>query len=140
MSGLKAGDALVWKPATNAGPEIMRIAPTEGDRRRHRRKYAEGELPLDRSFYFRGPAAQLNLRAQNLILFRQVAEGVDDATWLYHLREGDYSRWMETAIKDQLLAEAVRKVEQEFSLSAQDSRQRIADAIEERYTLPATGI
>lgn len=106
----------------------------------HRRKYAEGELPLDRSFYFRGPTAQLNLRAQNLILFRQVAEGVDDATWLYHLREGDYSRWMETAIKDQNLADAVRKIEQESSLSAQDSRQRIAHAIEERYTLPATGL
>jgi hydroxymethylpyrimidine pyrophosphatase-like HAD family hydrolase len=137
---LKAGEALVWKPASNAVPETMRIAPTEGDRRRHRRKYAEGELPLDRSFYFRGPHAQLNLRAQNLILFRQVADGVDDATWLYHLREGDYSRWMETGIKDQLLADAVRKIEQESSLSAQASRQRIAQAIEERYTLPATGI
>ncbi len=45
-----------------------------------------------------------------------------------------------TAIKDQLVAEAVRKIEQESSLSAHDSRQRIAHAIEERYTLPATGL
>lgn len=137
---LKPGDALVWKPATGGEPEIVRITPTEGDRQRHRRKYAEGELPPDRSFYFRGRHGQLNLRAQNLILFRQVADGVDDATWLYHLREGDYSRWMETAIKDQQLANAVRKIEQDSSVSAKDSRQSIARAIEERYTLPATGM
>ena len=137
---LDAGDALIWRPSAGVGPEKIRIAPSEGERRRHLRKYAEGELPPDRSFYFRGPNGQLNLRAQNLILFRQIAEGVDDATWLYHLRQGDYSRWMEQAIKDQLLAEAVQNIEQESSLSAQDSRQRIARAIEERYTLPATGM
>jgi phosphoglycolate phosphatase (TIGR01487 family) len=138
---LDAGFALVWKPSTGLGPEKMRIVLSDEDRRRHRRKYAEGELPPDRSFYFRGPTGQLNLRAQNLILFRQMAEGIDDATWLYHLQQGDYSRWIERAIKDQLLALAVQKIEAQYSsLSAQESRLRIAQAIEERYTLPATGI
>ena len=51
------------------------------ERRRHTRKYAEGELGPDRSFYFRGPESALNLRAQNLSIFVQMAEGVDDATW-----------------------------------------------------------
>ena len=60
--------------------------------RRHTRKYAEGELDEDRSFYFRGTQGRLNLRAQNLALFLQIAEGVDDPTWLHHLRAGDYSR------------------------------------------------
>jgi len=46
--------------------------------RRHTRKYAEGELDEDRSFYFRGPEGRLNLRAQNLALFLQIAEGVDN--------------------------------------------------------------
>lgn len=137
---LSPGKAWIWKPASGVGPETMRIAPTEGDRQRHRRKYAEGELPPDRSFYFRGPQGHLNLRAQNLILFRQLADGVDDATWLHHLREGDYSRWMEMAIKDSELAEAVHRIEQQSSLSPQESRQGIARAIEERYTLPAGGM
>ena len=91
-------------------------------------------------FIFEVHRGNLNLRAQNLILFRQLADGVDDATWLHHLREGDYSRWMEMAIKDSELAEAVHKIEQQSSLSPQESRQGIAHAIEERYTLPAGGM
>ena len=82
----------------------------------------------------------MNLRAQNLIVFRQLADGVDDATWLHHLRNGDYSHWMETAIKDRSLAQVVHEVEDMPDVSAHDSRQRVASAIEERYTLPATGV
>ena len=48
----------------------------------------EGELGEDRGFYFRGPDGALSLRVQNLSLFLQIAAGVDDRTWLYHLRAG----------------------------------------------------
>ena len=58
----------------------MRINEPRQHLRRHTRKYAEGELGEDRSFYFRGPDGGLNLRAQNLRLFLQIAEGVDDTT------------------------------------------------------------
>jgi energy-coupling factor transporter ATP-binding protein EcfA2 len=135
---LDAGEAMAWNVRSGEPPVIFRVEPCAGERRRHRRKYAEGELPPDRSFYFRGPDALLNLRAHNLMLFRQLAAGVDDATWTHHLRRGDYSRWMAEAIKDPVLAEAVREVEQQTSLSPEDSRRLIAQAIEERYTLPAS--
>ncbi|WP_053380074.1 HAD-IIB family hydrolase [Nitrospira moscoviensis] len=135
---LDAGEAVIWRARSGEPPTVFRMAPSEGDRRRHRRKYAEGELPPDRSFYFRGPDGLLNLRAQNLMLFRQLAAGVDDATWLHHLRQGDYARWMEQAIKDPWLAEAVRRIEGQGSLSADESRRLVAQAIEERYTLPAS--
>jgi hydroxymethylpyrimidine pyrophosphatase-like HAD family hydrolase len=137
---LKSGEALIWRPKSKVLPAPFRMAFSRIERQRHRRKYAEGELPPERSFYFRGPDGKLNLRAQNLIVFRQLAQGVDDATWLHHLRQGDYSRWMEAAIKDPSLARTVQQVEGMTVLSAQESRQRIADAIEERYTLPSTGI
>ena len=59
---------------------------------------------------FRGPDEKLNLRAHNLELFVQMAEGVDEETWLHHLRQGDYSRWFRDAIKDPELAdEAARR-------------------------------
>jgi hydroxymethylpyrimidine pyrophosphatase-like HAD family hydrolase len=138
--GLKPGEALFWRKAEDLPPETLLMAVPRADRQRHRRKYAEGELPPERSFYFRGPDGKLNLRAQNLMMFRQLADGVDDETWLHHLRQGDYSRWMNRAIKDPSLARMVEEVENMPGLSAHDSRQRVATAIMERYTLPATGI
>jgi hypothetical protein len=70
----------------------------------------------------------------------QLAEGVDEKTWLHHLRRGDYSKWMSTGIKDSHLADAVRLIEQQPSVNAERSRQMIRSAIEERYTYPATGM
>ena len=46
------------------------------------------------------PEGKLNLRAYNLIVFSELARGVDDETWLYHLREGGYSGWFRDFIKD----------------------------------------
>lgn len=136
---LEHGEAVFWERRSTELPCKLRIAPCEADRRRHRRKYAEGELPEDRSFFFRGPDNLLNLRAHNLILFMQMAEGVDEETWLHHLRQGDYSEWMSKGIKDPHLADAVRRIEQQPSINAERSRELIRSAIEERYTVPATG-
>lgn len=104
-------------------------------RRRHVRKYAEGMLIPERSFYFRGPEGKLRLRAHNLVLFVELAAGVDDDTWLFHLRNGDYARWFEAEIGDRDLADEARRVASE-ELSAEDSRARIREAIEKRYTAP----
>jgi len=105
--------------------------------KRHVRKYSEGDLGADSSFYFRGPERALNLRAQNLVSFLQLAAGVDEKTWLYHLRDGGYSRWFRDAIKDEGLAREAAAVEGEGSLSAQDSRARMKELVERRYTAPA---
>jgi hypothetical protein len=94
---------------------------------------------LDRSFYFRGPDRKLNLRAQNMVLFMQLADGVDDETWAYHLRQGDYSRWFREAIKDEALATRAEQIEARTDLAPPESRSLIKAAIEERYTLPASG-
>ncbi len=135
-SALASGEALVWRPTTSDAPFIIRIAPSKLERRRHQRKYSEGELPEDRSFYFRGPDDKLNLRAQNLILFMQMADGVDDATWLHHLRLGDYSGWFQDKIKDEGLAEEARQIERQPNLSPAESRRLIKAAIEQEYTAP----
>jgi hypothetical protein len=106
-------------------------------RRRHARKYSEGELGEDRSFYFRGPDGALSLRVQNLSLFLQIAAGVDERTWLHHLRAEHYSSWVRNAIKDGDLAEDFAAVERDHGLSAAESRARIKEAIDRRYTGPA---
>jgi hypothetical protein len=130
-------NSLVWLPRTGLAPFPVQIAPPHAEHRRHRRKYAEGDLGEENSFYFRGPNGELNLRAQNLMMFSQLAVGVDDATWLFHLRRGDYSLWFHAAIKDESLARLATLVDQDRALTPAESRARIVAAIEERYTLPA---
>jgi hypothetical protein len=117
-------------------PRVLRfrVAPREVEHRRHLRKYAEGELPPDRSFYFRGPRGALNLRAANLKRFCELAEGVDDGTWRYHLGRGDYSAWMRDTIKDEELAEEISALETNSPYAA-DSRRLVLEAVRRRYAV-----
>ena len=116
---------------------LVRLEPSRTERRRHLRKYAEGELAEDRSFYFRGSEGKLKLRAHNLILFMDLADGVDDDTWLFHLRKGEISRWLRQAIKDEPLAAQAATIERNQQLDAAASRRKLRELIEATYTLPA---
>ncbi len=131
------GEVVYWSRRLRQTPRRVRIIPAHAERRRHTRKYAEGELPPERSFYFRGPASKLNLRAQNLMLFLQIADGVDDETWLHHLRAGDYSKWFRERIKDERMAADAVRIEQDRSLSAAESRKKIRSVVEQYYTQTA---
>jgi len=133
---LEHGEALAWFADAAGPPERLRILPPTAERKRHHRKYTEGDLD-DHSFYFRGPEGKLNLRAQNLVIFLQMAEGVDDDTWLYHLRQGDIARWFRDAIKDEELAADAERIARDQPSSAGESRALVREAIESRYTLAA---
>ena len=132
---LDAGEGLVW--TREGGLQRIVLRQPQARQQRHVRKYAEGELGEDKSFYFRGPNGTLNLRAQNLAIFLQMAEGVDDQTWMHHLRAGEYSRWFGEAIKDDELAAETSAVEQNDRLSVEETRARIKEVVERRYTAPA---
>jgi hydroxymethylpyrimidine pyrophosphatase-like HAD family hydrolase len=136
---LAPDEALAWRRSADSRPVRIPAPRPRGERRRHIRKYAVGELGDDKSFYFRGPDGRLNLRAQNLTLFLQLGAGVDDATWLHHLRAGDYSRWLLESIKDDELAAEAAQVEADPDADPASSRERIRAAIERRYTGPASG-
>ena len=127
--------ALSWPLDSNRVIAFQPELPPEGHKR-HKRKYAKGELGDDKCFYFRGPDGQLNLKAENLMTFLRLADGVDQQTWLYHLRRHDYSRWFRDAIKDESLAAEAEKVEEANAASAEESRAAIRAAIEQRYTAP----
>ncbi len=133
---LESGEAIGWWRRPRGEPFRFRGISPRTERRRHLRKYAAGDLG-PHAFYFRGPHERLNLRAQNLLLFMQMAEGVDDETWLYHLHRGDYSTWFRDAIKDRDLAAAAERVEQAQQLTPRESRARIKEEIGKRYTEPA---
>jgi len=131
----KRDEGIIWERSAGLDPYAATVVPARSARLRHLRKYAEGNLG-PRSFFFRGAAARMNLRAQNLTAFCELASGVDDDTWLYHLRRGDYSSWLARTIKDPDLAGEVAGVEQAAQLTPADSRRLVREAVDRRYMLP----
>jgi HAD superfamily hydrolase (TIGR01484 family) len=129
---LSPGEAVVWFRDSAEPPFVFRGTVPRAERRRHRRKYAEGELAPNLCFYFRGPEGKLNLKAQNLAIFLQIADGVDDETWLFHLKNGDYTSWFRNVIKDPDLALEAELMER-ADVGAEESRKHIRSEIEERY-------
>ena len=129
------GHAVAWFPRSGRPPFSIRIISSRVERIRHLRKYAEGDL-RDRSFHFRGPEGRLNLKAQNLVMFAQIAEGIDEETWLFHLHNGDYSTWFREAVKDPYLADQTERIEHRRDLQPAETRGLIVSFIEGRYTLP----
>ena len=126
---------VTWFLPGGQPPFSMRSLRGKAERIRHLRKYAEGNLRWN-SFYFRGPDGRHNLKAQNLALFCQIAQGIDEATWVYHLERGDYSRWFRHAIKDDYLAGEAERIERRSDLAPWETRDAIRELVNARYTLP----
>lgn len=127
--------AIFWSKSPE---QAIVITPAEEtiEHRRRSRAYVDGDVGSEHSFYFRGAAGKLNLQAQNLVTFLQIAAGVDDETWLHHLHQGDYSRWFRETTHDPHLERAAAEVESEPDISAAESRAAIKSLIEDKYTLP----
>jgi HAD superfamily hydrolase (TIGR01484 family) len=131
---LERGEAAIaWRDRDRTAMRF-RVGRRRVEHRRHVRKYTEGELPPERSFFFRGPEGALKLRAANLVRFCELAEGVDEATWAHHLRTGDYSAWVRDMIKDPDLADEIRAIEQD-ALAPADSRSRVLEAVRRKYAV-----
>jgi hydroxymethylpyrimidine pyrophosphatase-like HAD family hydrolase len=130
-SDAEAHRAIAWWHR-NGFPFWFRRLPPRGEQQRHQHQYFDGEMdPADR-FYFRGSKGALNLAAGNLRTFMQLAEGVDDETWLYHLRRGDYARWFRDKIQDQELATVAEQLQHE-GVAPKESRHQVIDIIRKSY-------
>ncbi len=134
---VEPGEAVVWLRGENRVIAKVKTEASRSEHQRHKRKYAEAELEPDRSFYFKGPDSNMNLRAQNLNTFLQLAEGLDAKTWLFHLKRHDYSNWIRHSLKDTELANEIAEIENDEKLQESDNRQRVAQAILNRYTASA---
>ena len=132
---LASGEVWQWNLRDSVAPIRFNAIKSSREHTRHRRKYAEGQLAPEKSFYFRGPEGNLNLRAQNLILFCQIAEGIDDETWLYHLKRNDFARWFRDCIYDEDLASEAELVAKDSNSTATESKAQIAVAIQRNYIL-----
>ncbi len=93
--------------------------------------FSTGRLPPECSFRFRGPHGALDLVAHSLETFTMLAKGVDDATWLHHLGNGDITGWLRGQIKDAGLADEVEALAQ--GRDAAGTRRSVLEAIARRY-------
>jgi hydroxymethylpyrimidine pyrophosphatase-like HAD family hydrolase len=133
--GYVPGNVVAWFVSNGQPPFSMQAQPARAERIRHHRKYAEGDLRWH-SFYFRGPDNRHNLKAQNLQVFSQIAEGISESTWMFHLRSNDYSRWFRDSVRDNYLADEAERIERRMDLTPYETRVLILELIRARYTLP----
>jgi hypothetical protein len=129
---LEIGQAWVWDVAAGKEPVLINTGTPVHLQQRHKKKYATGDMDYN-SFYFRGPEGKLALKAYNLVIFTQMASGIDEETWLFHLKRKDYSNWLRHAVHDAELADLVDAIENDRKHYA-GSRQMIVNLINERYT------
>ena len=128
-----AGPALAyWLLRHGHEPVLIKTGTPVHLQQRHKKKYATGDMDYN-SFYFRGPENKLNLKAYNLVVFTQMAAGIDEETWRYHLVRKDYSNWLRHSVHDEELASLVDEIENDKQHMA-GSRQAIVDLINDRYT------
>jgi len=133
INALPKGEAWIWQPETRNEPFTIIAKEPVHVTQRHKRKYVTGVMEYS-SFYFKGPQNKLNLKAYNINIFSQLARGVDDETWLYHLKQHDYSKWFKDALHDTNLAKEIYKVE-ETNDAAESSKQKILKLIKENYAV-----
>ena len=88
-----------------------------------------------RAFISAGRTGALNLRAQNLTIFLQIADGVDDRTWLHHLKGHDVSTL--DARGDQGRGAGGRASGSRRPPDPAQLRKAMREAIERKYTAPA---
>jgi HAD superfamily hydrolase (TIGR01484 family) len=130
VHGLPKGGAWVWE-ITQAAPLAIETRKPEHLSKRHIRKYATGDMMYS-AFIFKGPENKLNLKANNALMFVQMAEGVDDETWNFHLQRHDYTTWFADSLHDDELAQLAKGIENTQTTAA-TSKDKILTLVRARY-------
>lgn len=137
LKTLPRGEAWIWDPKSGQKPFPVTVVKPQHLLQRHKKKYATGDMK-ENSFYFTGPEGKLSLKAQNLAFFSQIAEGIDDDTWMFHLKRHEYSDWIRNAIGDNELAEQIQKEEQDTNPIS--TKRNILQLINEKYTIGESAV
>lgn len=120
-----------------AVPEICNAVRTGGprqDHKRHKGKYALGDVGGERGFHFTDGIGRSFGAARNLAEFVTLARRVPDGVWDRHLHAGDFRAWFLDVIRDEELAEQAILLAEERT-SARRSRRTVIDLIRQRYVL-----
>jgi hydroxymethylpyrimidine pyrophosphatase-like HAD family hydrolase len=79
---------------------------------RHLYKYLDTPLPRHKRFYFRDDRGFLAIEAASLFEFLQCLRTLPLGSLAYHQARGDFARWIEKVLGDEILADHLRKLAQ----------------------------
>jgi HAD superfamily hydrolase (TIGR01484 family) len=128
-------EALLLLRAVPDACNAVRTGGPRQDHKRHKGKYALGDVGWERSFHFTDGTGRSLGAARNLAEFVALARGAPDNVWDRHLHAGDFGAWFLDVIRDEELAERAILLAEERP-SARRSRRTIIDLIRQRYVLP----
>ncbi|NLS08239.1 HAD-IIB family hydrolase [Rhizobium sp. P32RR-XVIII] len=130
-----ADEKLIWHPTLDEKVIRLMTRPPSQRHNRHAGKYATGDVGDWHSFYFRGPRHAANHRAGNLKEFVTLSRTLDDETWDHHLLTGDYARWFQHVIKDDVLTQRALSAQADWAADSTSHRRALIEAINSRYKL-----
>lgn len=131
IPSLSENEIAVWDRESSPSVYKARFNLPVQLQQRHKKKYAQGDMSYN-SFIFTGPGNKMHLKANNLMLFAHIAEGIDAETWLFHLYRKDFSRWFRDSVHDEDLARVGEEAEKISDMEA--SKKHILSYITTKYT------
>jgi hydroxymethylpyrimidine pyrophosphatase-like HAD family hydrolase len=133
-----AEDGLIWRDVADERVCPFRLKAGGPAGAAAGRPAATRKLGPEDAFRFRGPSGRLDLGAQDLASFAQLASGVDDDIFMHHLQRGDYSRWLRRALDEPALAAEIERIEA-MPTDPVNCREQLKRAIEThlRHARPA---
>jgi len=131
IPSLSENEIAVWDREVNPAVYKARFNLPVQLQQRHKKKYAQGDMSYN-SFIFTGPGNKMHLKANNLMLFAHIAEGIDADTWLFHLRRQDFSKWFRDSVHDEEMAKVGEEAERISDVEA--SKKHILSYITTKYT------
>jgi len=131
------GQALLSRRG-GTGPRPFTVARRASPHARHLHKYQGKALPEQQHFTFRGGAGPTGRSAGNVEEFHREIRRADGVVVRHHAIHGDFSRWIADVLRDEVLAETVRKAERALRHRAsayeiESLRTEVLAAIQDRY-------
>jgi hydroxymethylpyrimidine pyrophosphatase-like HAD family hydrolase len=118
-------------------PQRFTIADRVTSHVRHRSKYVDVPMPLERSFVFTSDGEPFGPPARTLREFVRMQERLSVAALHAHARRGDFSRWIREAFGDAPLATDVQQLEEQLRAGElEELRPALVKVIRARYALP----
>ena len=132
-----AGHALLSRRGIH-GPRDFAVAGRVRPHARHLHKYRGAVLPPGQHFYFRSGGGPTGRSAGNAEEFHREIRRAEAGVVRHHALHGDLSRWIAEVLRDEVLAETVRKAERRLRHRAtgyeiESLRTEVLAAIQDRY-------